>query len=172
MTFEEFARAQLPAVVALATVLTGQPATAEDLTQEVLIRAHARWDRIGGLDRPDLYVRKMVVNEFLSWRRRSWRLVPAGDTNLSMGTVPDHAAGLADTAGMLAEIAKLPARQCAVLVLRYYEDLSDAEIADLMGCAPGTVRAAASRALAALRVTMAPEQPGEPALTQHVQGHI
>ena len=72
MTFEEFAASRLPAVLAFAAVLTGQRATAEDIAQEVLIRACARWDTIGGLDRPEFYVRKMVLNEFLSWRRRSW----------------------------------------------------------------------------------------------------
>jgi DNA-directed RNA polymerase specialized sigma24 family protein len=83
MTFEEFAQAQLPAGLTFATVLTGQRATAEDLAQEVLIRACTRWDKIGGLDRPESYVRKMVLNEFLSWRRRTWRLIPAGDAELS-----------------------------------------------------------------------------------------
>jgi RNA polymerase sigma-70 factor (sigma-E family) len=157
MTFEESARAWLPGLLAFATVLTGQPAAAEDLAQDVLIRTHQRWDQISGLDRPDLYVRKMVLNEFLSWRRRSWRLVLAGDVVPSLGTAPDHAAGYAEYASMLAEIAKLPRRQRAVLVLRYYEDRSDAEIAELLGCAPGTVRAYASRALAALRVELRPE---------------
>jgi RNA polymerase sigma-70 factor (sigma-E family) len=159
MTFEEFARARLPAVLAFATVLTGQRATAEDLAQEVLIKAHARWDHIGQLDRPDMYVRKMILNEFLSWRRRSWRLVPAADPDLAAGTAPDHAVGYADHAAMLAEIARLPGRQRAVLVLRYYEDRSDAEIAELLGCAPGSVRAYASRALAALRVEMRADPP-------------
>jgi hypothetical protein len=78
MTFEEFAAARLGAVVRFAAVLAGERALAEDIVQEVLIRAHARWDRIGCLDVPEAYVRKMVVNEYLSWRRRSWRLVPAG----------------------------------------------------------------------------------------------
>lgn len=162
MTFEEFAQARLAAVLAFATVLTGQRATAEDLVQEVLIRAHARWDTIGRLDRPELYVRKMVLNEFLSWRRRSWRLIPAGDGELHLPSAPDHAAGYAEHEAMLAEIAKLPRRQRAVLVFRYYEDRSDAEIAELLGCAPGSVRAYASRALAALRVELRPE-PLDPA---------
>ena len=129
MTFEEFAGTELPAVLAFATVLTGQRATAEDLAQEVLIRACARWDRIGRMDRPGLYLRKMVLNEFLSWRRRSWRLIPAPDTDLPGTSMPDHAADYAEHAAMLAEIARLPRRQRAVLVLRYYEDRSDRDIA-------------------------------------------
>jgi RNA polymerase sigma-70 factor (sigma-E family) len=147
-------------------VLAGQRATAEDLAQEVLIRVHARWDMIGQLDRPEMYVRKMVLNEFLSWRRRSWRLIPAGDGAFSAASAPDHATVYAEHDAMLAEIASLPRRQLAVLVLRYYEDRSDAEIAELLGCAPGTVRAYASRALATLRVDL---QPDRPELT-HLQG--
>ena len=157
MTFEEFAASRLPAVLAFAAVLTGQRATAEDIAQEVLIRAYARWDTIGGLDRPEFYVRKMVLNEFLSWRRRSWRMIPAGDAAIPADRIFDLADQYADRSALLAEIAKLPRRQRAVVVLRYYEDRSDAEIAELLGCRPGTVRAYASRALAALRVEMGPE---------------
>ena len=75
MTFEEFAATRLPALLNFAAVLAGDRAIAEDLAQDVLIRAYSRWDRIGGLDQPELYVRKMILNEFLSWRRRSWRLI-------------------------------------------------------------------------------------------------
>ena len=73
MTFDEFAGAQLQAVLRFATALTGDPDLAKDLAQEVLIRVSGRWQQIGQLDRPEAYVRKMVVNEYLSWRRRSWR---------------------------------------------------------------------------------------------------
>jgi RNA polymerase sigma-70 factor (sigma-E family) len=156
MTFEEFAEDRLAAVLAFATVLTGQRAAAEDLVQDVLIRAHARWDRVGSVDRPYLYVRKMVLNEFLSWRRRSWRLIPAGAgpdlPGPEQASEPDHADRHAEQVAMLAEIAKLPRRQRAVLALRYYEDRSDAEIAEMLGCGASTVRAYASRALATLRI--------------------
>jgi RNA polymerase sigma-70 factor (sigma-E family) len=158
MTFEEFARARLPALLAFATVLTGQRATAEDITQEVLIRAHGRWDQIAQLDRPELYVRKMVLNEFLTWRRRSWRTVPAANPVPAHDLTADHAAAYDEHAAMLAQIGKLPRRQRAVLALRYYEDRSDAEIAELLGCAPATVRAYASRALAALRIELRPDE--------------
>ena len=76
MTFEEFAASRLPGVLRFAAVLTGDRALAEDLAQEVLIRAHSRWRTIGSLDRPEYYVRKMILNEFLNWRRREWRLIP------------------------------------------------------------------------------------------------
>src|ERR1700758_2455847 len=158
MTFDEFAQTRLPALLAFATVLTGQRATAEDVTQEVLIRAHGRWDQIARLDRPELYVRKMLLNEFLSWRRRPWRTRPAANPVPARDLAADHAVAYDEHAAMLSQIAKLPARQRAVLALRYYEDRSDAEIAELLGCAPGTVRAYASRALAALRRELGPDQ--------------
>jgi RNA polymerase sigma-70 factor (sigma-E family) len=160
MTFEEFADMRLPAVLRFAGVLTGDRALAEDVVQEVLIRAHARWRKIGRLDHPESYIRKMIVNEFISSKRRTWRFIPAG--SLPTGTRPDiadqhtadHAAHHAERAALLAEIGKLPRRQRAVLVLRYYEGLSDPEIATVLGCAAGTVRGYASRALATLRVEM------------------
>jgi RNA polymerase sigma-70 factor (sigma-E family) len=156
MTFEEFAAAQLPAVLRFAAVLAGDRAAAEDLTQEVLIRAYSRWDTIGGLDRPEFYVRKMILNEFLSWRRRSARQARRSLPAELASTTPDHAQAYSEREALLGELGKLPRRQRAVLVLRYYEDRQDAEIAELLGCAPGTVRGYASRALAALRVEMGP----------------
>lgn len=170
MTFEEFARQRLPALLAFATVLTGDPAVAEDLAQEVLIRASSRWIQIGGLDRPDLYVRKMLLNEFLSWRRRSWRLIPVGDAPEPGGGTPDHAVSYAEHADLLAAIARLPKRQRAVLALRYYEDRSDAEIAELLGCTPSSVRGYASRAFAALRIELRPEAPERPRAASRIHG--
>lgn len=157
MTFDEFAARHLAAAQRFAAVLTGDQSGGDDLVQEVLVRAHAKWRRIGSMDRPELYVRKMIVNEFLSSRRRTWRMVPAGTgTDVDRRVTPDHATGHADRDAMLAELGKLPARQRAVLVLRYYEGLSDGRIAELLGLAPGTVRGYAARALAALRIEMSP----------------
>jgi RNA polymerase sigma-70 factor (sigma-E family) len=167
MTFEEFAAQRLPAVLRFAAVLTGDRCLAEDVVQEVLVRAHARWGRIGGLDRPDLYVRKMIVNEFISSHRKSWRLVPSGPgAEVDDRVSPDHAHQHAERTALLAELGKLPRRQRAVLVLRYYEGNSDAEIAVILGCRPGTVRGYASRALAALRVELTGPLRPAPAFTQ------
>lgn len=161
MTFEEFAATRLPGVLRFAGVLTADRALAEDVVQEVLIRVHARWNQIGAMDRPELYVRKMIVNEFLSWRRRSWRLVPAGrGQDVGDRISHDHASIHAERAALLAELGKLPRRQCAVLVLRYYEGFSDTEIAEMLGCTPGTVRGYAFRALAALRIQITQQAPG------------
>ena len=161
MTFEEFAASRLPAVLKFAAVLAGDRATAEDLAQEVLVRAYSRWDKIGCLDRPEFYVRKMILNEFLSWHRRSarqFRVVRAAAETAT--TAPDPAQAYTERQALLTELGKLPRRQRAVLVLRYYEDRDDAEIADLLGCSPGTVRGYASRALAALRVEINPVTKG------------
>jgi RNA polymerase sigma-70 factor (sigma-E family) len=164
MTFEEFAATRMPGVLRFAAVLTGDLADAEDLAQEVLTRAYSRWNRIGGLDRPDLYVRKMMLNEYLSWRRRPARQIPAGAGLEPASTASDHAQQYIEREALLAELGKLSRRQRAVLVLRYYEDRGDAEIAELLGCSRGTVRSHASRALAALRVHMSPRAAG-PCLT-------
>jgi len=158
MTFEEFAATRMPALLAFAAVLAGDRAGAEDLAQEVLVRAYLRWDKISRLDRPEWYVRKMILNEFLSWRRRSRRQATAAglDTDRA-SSAPDHAELYGEREALLSRLGQLPRRQRAVLVLRYYEDRDDAEIAKLLGCTPGTVRGYASRALAALRIEMSPQ---------------
>lgn len=157
MRFEEFVIARLPAALRFAAALTGDPASAEDVVQEAMIRAHRRWVRISQVDRPELYVRKIIVNEFLATRRRSWRQVPSGaGPDIDTRVTPDPAAALADRAALIAELGKLPARQRAVLVLRYYEGLSDPDIAEVLGVRGGTVRGYASRALATLRIELAP----------------
>jgi RNA polymerase sigma factor (sigma-70 family) len=121
----------------------------------VLIRASERWPEMVC---PEAYVRKMVVNEYLSWRRRSWRLILSGADSYDVGCAsPDPADGYAERQALLAEMVKLPRRQRTALVLRYYEGFSDAEISELMGCTQSTVRGHVFRALAALRVEM-----GEP----------
>ena len=163
MTFDEFVATRLPALLRFAGVLTGERALAEDVVQEVLIRVSARWQKISGMDRPELYVRKMVTNEFLSWRRRSWRLIPSGSgADLDHRSSPDHATDLAERDALLAGLQKLPRLQRAVVVLRYYEGLPDREIAGIIGCKAGTVRGYAFRALAALRVDLQAEQQTDP----------
>ena len=162
MKFDEFAVRHLAAIQRFAAVLTGDQIRGDDLVQDVLVRAHTRWRKIGSLDRPEFYVRKMVVNEFLSSRRRGWWLVPAGSgAEVDRRVIPDHASGHADRDAMLAELGKLPAQQRAVLVLRYYEGLDDGRIAELLGIAAGTVRSYASRALATLRIEMTCEPVAE-----------
>ena len=156
VTFDEWARARLPALVRFAAALTGDRGLAEDVVQEVLIRAYGRWSRIAGLEQPEAYLRRMVTNEYLSWRRRWARITPHAEVPATAepgaGTEPDHAEAHADRAALAEELARLSKRARAVLVLRYYEHLTDAEIADVLRCPQGTVRSLASRALRTLRV--------------------
>jgi RNA polymerase sigma-70 factor (sigma-E family) len=152
MLFEEFTAARLPALLKYATVLCGDRGEADDVVQEALTRALVKWGRIGRLEEPYAYVRVMVTNEFLSRRRRrKFRLVPL-DYHDQPAPPPPEPAG-----DLWARMAALPRRQRAVLVLRYYEDMSDDEIADVLGCRNSTVRGYASRALATLRIDLANE---------------
>ena len=158
MTFGEFAAARLQALLRYAMVLTGDRDLAQDVVQEVLARAQVRWGTISKTAAPDAYVRRMVLNEYLSWRR-SWtfrhvraagdRLIDLSDGNLA---ARDHADRVADADDVWNRLATLPRRQRAVLVLRYYEQLHDDEIASLLSCSPATVRSHASKALASLRL--------------------
>ncbi|HEU4347851.1 MAG TPA: SigE family RNA polymerase sigma factor [Actinoplanes sp.] len=159
MTFEQFAVARLPSLLRYAVVLTGDRDLAQDIVQEVLARAQLRWRRISDAESPEAYVRRMVLNEYLSWRR-SWavRNVHAvgerlGDLDDARGGVGDHAQRVVDADELWRRLAALGRKQRAVLVLRYYEQLDDPAIADLLGCSPATVRSHASRALKALRLT-------------------
>jgi RNA polymerase sigma factor (sigma-70 family) len=114
------------------------------------------------MDRPDLYLRRMITNGYLSWRRR-WAvrtIAPVADTDrLSHDTSPDPAIHLVDQDQVVALLATLSRRQRAVLVLRFYEGRSDEEIATILGCTAGTVRSHVSRALASLRERVHDERP-------------
>lgn len=157
--FDEFLRDQLPSLVRFAGVLTADTHLAQDLTQDALVRAHARWGRIGRMDRPDLYLRRMIANGYLSWRRR-WAvrsISPVADAGLlDPATEPDPAVRLADRDQITALLATLSRRQRAALVLRFYEGRTDEEIAAILGCTAGTVRSHVSRALAGLREQVRP----------------
>ncbi|WP_433041923.1 SigE family RNA polymerase sigma factor [Dactylosporangium sp. CS-033363] len=156
MTFDEFVQARLPALLRFAAVLAGDRELAQDVVQDALVVAHGRWARIGGMERPELYVKKIVTSQYLSWRRRVVRRAELWQRQrVEEPTVPDHAEGMAMRAAVLARLARLPQRQRAVLVLRYYEGLGEAETAEMLGCAPGTVRSAHARAIAALRLESA-----------------
>jgi RNA polymerase sigma-70 factor (sigma-E family) len=152
--FEEFVTARLPALLAFAVVLSGDRGLAEDLVQDALVRSHSRWARIVAMEQPEAYIRRIITNGYLSWRRRAVRVVLRPVLPERASDAPDIATTQADRDALRAELALLPRRQRAVLVLRYYAGLSDAQIADVLDCRPATVRAHAARALAALRVTL------------------
>ncbi|CAA9267255.1 MAG: RNA polymerase sigma-E factor [uncultured Blastococcus sp.] len=149
---------RLPALLRYAVVLTGDRELAQDVVQEVLARAHSRWSHVVRQGSPDAYVRRMVLNEYLSWRRRwSVRQIHAvGEALIELSDARtvgrDHAQEVADADELWARLAQLPRRQRAVLVLRYYEQLDDAAISRLLDCTQGTVRSHASKALTTLRL--------------------
>jgi RNA polymerase sigma-70 factor (sigma-E family) len=149
--FDDFFRATYAGSVRLAHLLTGDRWAAEDLAQEAYTRLHPRY---AGLDNPGAYLRVSLVNAAQSFHRRRGR----EQARLQRATPPPGAADAVEapdaTAGgdddLLAAIDLLPYRQKAVVVLRYYEDMSEADIAAVVGCRPGTVKSLASRALARL----------------------
>jgi len=152
-TFEEFVLARGPVLLRFAVMLCGDRHGAEDLVQAVLAKAYPRWSRIAALERPEAYLKQVLVNQHLSW----WRRRSSGEVPIARpvdGQVTDAAAALASRDAAWELLGRLPRRQRAVLVLRYYEDLADAEIGRILGCTPATVRSQAARALATLRAAL------------------
>ncbi|WP_433219397.1 SigE family RNA polymerase sigma factor [Dactylosporangium sp. CS-047395] len=156
MTFEEFVAVRLAALVRYATVVTWDADLAEDIVQNVLVRAQARWERIQRLDAPERYVQRMLVNEFLSWRRRrAARTIHAGDALEGLLAPQGDATGQYDDRdAVMRLIGALPPRQRAVIALRFYADRSVDEIADELGCRVSTVRTHLLRALTTLRTSL------------------
>jgi RNA polymerase sigma-70 factor (sigma-E family) len=147
--FDEFVRARRQALLRTAYLLTGQHADAEDLVQAALIKAVPHWSKIA--DNPEPYVRRILARESVSrWRRRRWREV-------SSDALPETATGAPDVAAredLRQALASLAPRQRAVIVLRYFEDLSEAETADALDIAVGTVKSQTRDALRVLRVLL------------------
>ncbi|GAA3287843.1 SigE family RNA polymerase sigma factor [Dactylosporangium vinaceum] len=156
MTFEEFVAARLGALVRYATVVAWDADLAEDIVQNVLVKAHARWGRIQRMEAPERYVQRMLVNEFLSWRRRAAaRTVRVGDGMEGLvAPLPDPTGGYDERDAVMRLIGTLPPRQRAVIALRFYADLPVEEIADVLGCRASTVRTHLDRAMGALRVSL------------------
>jgi len=153
-TFEEFVAVRGRALLSFALMLCGDRHRAEDLVQSVLVKAYPRWSRIVRMERPEAYLKTVLVNEHLRWwRRRSSREVPVPQ---HPGTLPgeDPAGAHASRDAAWRLLGALPPKQRAVLVLRYYEDLSDAQIGAVLGCGESTVRSQATRALATLRAAL------------------
>jgi RNA polymerase sigma-70 factor (sigma-E family) len=138
-----------------AYLVTRDRGRAEEAVQDALIAAYPRWSRIGA--DPDAYVRRCIVNADISrWRRFFRRETPVGDpaTLSPLTGGPDHAVSHADADAVWRLCASLPTRQRAAVVLRYYEGLPDADIAEVLGCTAATVRSQIHRALGSLRATL------------------
>ncbi|ANZ38062.1 RNA polymerase subunit sigma-24 [Lentzea guizhouensis] len=152
--FDQFVADRIDRLLAYATAVTCDKHLAQDIVQDVLLRAARKWDRIGAMDAPYLYVKRMVTNEYLSWRRlKASKTIALERAELAQRTPPvaDPADAHAERDAMRARIAVLPRKQRAALVLRYYEDCTDAQIAQVLGCTESTVRSQLSRALQTLR---------------------
>lgn len=159
MGFERFVAEQQGPLLRFATVLSGDPHLADDLVAAVLSRAWERWGRIAAMDQPMAYVRRMIVNEFLSGHRRRSRLTSVADLNDYADSSADHTQAHAERGALASQLRALPAKQRATLALRFYEDMSDDQIAALLGCSKHTVRSNAARALATLRIRMQADEP-------------
>jgi RNA polymerase sigma-70 factor (sigma-E family) len=149
--FTAYFTARQPALMRTAYLLTGDQASAEDLVQESFAKLYLSWDKVRQRESIDGYVRRIMVNELNSGWRRPWRRreVVVSEVPESQTKIDAYDDGRAAT--LWSFVQTLPRRQRAVVVLRYYEGLSEAEIADALGISPGTVKSQASRALAALR---------------------
>lgn len=143
--FESFVAARAKSMLRAALLLTHDHHLAEDLLQTALSKTWQSWTRIRG--EPEAYVRGVLFNTYAKWWRRRWNAeLPTAELPESESTPPET------THELRAAIARLPRRQRAVVVLRYYEDLTEAETARVLNCSVGTVKSQASRALAKLRI--------------------
>jgi RNA polymerase sigma-70 factor (sigma-E family) len=154
-SFDDYVQGRGRALLRFAYVLTGDAYLAEDIVQEVLARLHRRWDRVTAMEHTEAYVRTAIVRQFVSWRRRR------SSSEAVLAEIPEPAGAAEPQQHVLVRdemwrlLAGLPRAQRAVLVLRFYCDLPDDEIAAQLGCGISTVRSQASRALGRMRVLMA-----------------
>jgi RNA polymerase sigma-70 factor (sigma-E family) len=149
--FDGFVAARGPALLRLCVALTGSVPEAEDLLQEALARCYVRWRRVSRVDNVEGYVRRVVVHQHISrHRKRRLRFV---DDAADQPSPHDAAEGVAVRLTMAAAVEQLPPRQRVVIVLSYYEDLPDAQIAEALECSVNTVKSHRAKALAHLRVS-------------------
>ncbi|MGZ4165969.1 MAG: SigE family RNA polymerase sigma factor [Solirubrobacteraceae bacterium] len=162
--FEHFVTASSDALLRTAYLVVWDPAEAEDLVQDCLLAVAHRWPRVRGMDHPYAYARRVLINLALDGgsRRTRRRVELAVSGSGAVEELTDessarrlHAVGV--RAELVQALGTLPPRQRAVLVLRYFEDLSEAEVAELLGCSLGTVKSTASRGLTRLHAALTPD---------------
>lgn len=153
MSFEEFVQGSSARLFRTALLLSGNDrAAAEDLLQLALERAYRHWTRVCRSGEPERYVRRILVNASNDrWRRVVRHRERSLDQEVADLVSADHAVEVAERDFLMRALAQLPPRQRMVLVLRYFNDLPEAEIADVLGCSAGTVKSQVSRGLARLR---------------------
>ena len=148
--FESYAAVRWSRLVRTAYLLTGDHHEAEDLVQTTLAKVYLGWSRIRRLDEPDAYMHRALINNNLS-RLRKRRVVQLLTARLPERAGEPGTAQVEQRAQLLDALASLPPRQRAVVVLRYWDDLSEQQVAEILGCSPGNVKSQASRGLAKLR---------------------
>ena len=152
--FAEFARARSGALFRAAYLMVGDHAMAEDLLQEALTKTYVAWPRLRDVNNAEAYTRKAITTTAISWwRRKSWSAEKPRDNvpELSSASHSDH---LDERAWLWEELQSLAPRQRAAIVLRYYEDLTEAQTAEAMGCSVGTVKSQVSDGLKKLRARL------------------
>jgi RNA polymerase sigma-70 factor (sigma-E family) len=155
--FGEFVAGNLELLLKTAYLIAWDDGEAEDLVQECLFKVARRWPRVRGMAQPRAYARRILVNLALDDARdRARRRGELNGSASAEGPARDLLVGLETRADLLDALARLTARQRAVLVLRYFNDLTEAQTAEALGCSPGTVKSSASRGLARLREVLAP----------------
>jgi RNA polymerase sigma-70 factor (sigma-E family) len=162
--FEQFVTASSDALLRTAYLVAWDAAEAEDLVQECLLAVARRWPRVRKMDHPHAYARRVLINLSLdgAQRRTRRRQELIGDEAATLAAVPDESSArrlqaVGARAELIDALGTLPPRQRAVLVLRYFEDLSEAQVAQLLGCSVGTVKSTASRGLTRLQTALSPE---------------
>jgi RNA polymerase sigma-70 factor (sigma-E family) len=157
--FADFVRAHSASLFRTAYLATGDYQRAEDLLQTTLVRVYQRWPRIQEMDLPVAYARKVLVSQSASW----WRKRSSHESPLLVLAEPAWGGRideLAEHERVWSAVLTLPPRQRAVMVLRYYQDLSEADIAETLGIAPGTVKSTAHAACQRLAVLLGEHAPG------------
>jgi RNA polymerase sigma-70 factor (sigma-E family) len=151
-SFRRFVVEQRRSLLRSAYLLTGDRGHAEDLVQTALLKSYRHWDRVAGRGEPTAYVHRVLVTTSTSW----WRRLSA--TEQIIASVPDRAAdpGWERDDELMRALRELPPRMRAVVVLRFYEDLSEAQTAEVLGCSVGTVKTQTFRAMARLRELLSP----------------
>jgi RNA polymerase sigma-70 factor (sigma-E family) len=151
-SFDEFVAANADGLMRTAFLIVWDEKEAEDLVQESFLRVARHWRRVATMEQPLAYTRRVLVNLAVGerqkrWRRRAELAWPAPDLGVDLSTLETYA----EREELLAALRQLPARQRAVLVLRYLHDFSEVQIAQALGCGTGTVKSTAARGLIHLR---------------------
>ena len=155
--FDQFVAKHVDDLLRTAYLIVWDEAEAEDLVQECLLKVARRWPRVRRMDQPRAYARRVLVNLAVDGARgRARRHRELGAEAAASLIAIDPLPAVDTRAELLQALGQLPARQRAVLVLRYFNDLTEAQVAEVLGCPAGTVKSSASRGLARLREALQP----------------